>query len=527
MLARPPHGGASLEAQLRWHAARILCVVFASYAIVGGAVSFAGWLTGNPLLIDWWNTSITIKANAALCLMLAGNAILLLELAPRWRIPLLALTTVPALLGVTTLAEHLFEINLGIDTLMFDEPPGSPATAAPGRMGPPAAMSFLLISLGTWMAGRASRNICSIALPLFVLGICLQSMVGYAYGAEALYAAPRLTGIAIQTATMIAALACALLCAQPARQPLKTLFENSTAGVLARRVIPLAILVPVLLGWARMEGQDAGIFDLAFGTALRTSAEIILLTSALWWVIKLARARDQQQREADRRKDEFLATLAHELRNPLAPIRMAAALAKKPQITEAQRQWCNDVIERQVGYMSLLLDDLLDVSRITRGALELRRAPVQLATLIENAVETSRPLLDAKRHTLTVKVPEDATINVDALRMAQVVSNLLNNAAKYTPEGGTVQLAAVLAGDDLTIELRDNGIGIEPGDLAAIFTMFAQIKAAREYSGAGLGIGLALTRGLVELHGGTLTARSDGADQGSTFTVRLPGARAR
>src|SRR5690606_13214650 len=142
-------------------------------------------------------------------------------------------------------------------------------------------------------------------------------------------------------------------------------------------------------------------------------------------------------READQRKDEFLATLAHELRNPLAPIRMAATLARKAEIPEAQRRWCQDVIDRQVQHMSLLLDDLLDVSRITRGILEVRRTPTQLSALVDTAIETSRPLIDSKKHALAVELPRDAMVNVDPLRMAQMISNLLNNAAKYTPPGGS------------------------------------------------------------------------------------------
>jgi signal transduction histidine kinase len=505
--------------------ARLLCLTLAGSVLLGGTASLAGWWMGIDWLTDWWNTGITIKANTAICLMFSAAAVLLLLLAPSWQRTVQVLAAVPALVGALTLGEHATGINLGLDTLLFDERPGSPATAAPGRMGPPAATSMVLLSLGTWLAARRTRRYLTVALPLVALVLASLSIIGYLYGAEVMYTMPRLSGIALQTATMIFALACALLCVQPEREPLGTLLENSVPGEVARRVIPLAIAVPLLLGWALMAGQRRGLFDPAFSSALRSASEILLLLAMLWWALQLARARDRQQREADLRKDRFLATLAHELRNPLAPIRMAATLAKKPQVTEAQRQWCNDVIERQVRHMSLLLDDLLDVSRITRGVLELRRAPTSLAGLIETAVETSRPLVDARRHGLTIHVPLDATVDVDPLRIGQTISNLLNNAAKYTPEGGQLRLSAILHGDDLVIEMQDNGIGIEAGDLEAIFSMFAQIEAARAHAGGGLGIGLALTRGLVELHGGTLTAHSDGAGRGSTFIVRLPGVR--
>jgi signal transduction histidine kinase len=498
-------------------------VIFAAYAMLGGALSLAGWIAGIPRLTDWWLTGITIKANTALCLMSTGSAVLLLQLLPAGRSLALALGLLPGAIGVATLLQHVFEIDFGIDTLLVDEPPGASATASPGRMGPPAASSFALLSVALWLVVRAPRHVLSIALPLIVLGISMVSMIGYAYGAATMYTVPRLTGIAIQTATMFAALTASLICAQPGRQPWLTIIENSTAGQLARLLLPLTIATPVLLGWLRISGERAGLYDVAFGTALRTSLEIALLVCALWWMIRLARTRDQQQREADQRKDQFLATLAHELRNPLAPIRMAATLARQPQVSQAQRQWCNDVIERQVRHMSLLLDDLLDISRITRGALELRRVPTSLSALMDSALETARPLLDSRQHTLAVDLPVDATVDVDPLRLAQVVSNLLNNAAKYTEPGGHIRVSASLHGNDLQIEVRDNGIGIAPDDQEAIFRMFAQIPSARQHSGGGLGIGLALTRALVELHGGRLVARSDGAGRGSTFTLYLPG----
>src|SRR5690606_3124491 len=227
-------------------------------------------------------------------------------------------------------------------------------------------------------------------------------------------------------------------------------------------------------------------------------------------------------READQRKDEFLATLAHELRNPLAPIRVAATLARKPQLSEAQQRWCQDVIDRQVQHMSLLLDDLLDVSRITRGILEVRRTPTRLSTLVESAIETSRPLIDSQQHKLQVSLPGDSMVNVDPLRVAQMISNLLNNAAKYTPPGGSILLAVSTAGADLDISVTDTGIGIASDDLQAIFRMFSQVKSAQDRAEGGLGIGLALTRGLVELHGGSASVHSAGPGTGSTFTLHIP-----
>ena len=226
-------------------------------------------------------------------------------------------------------------------------------------------------------------------------------------------------------------------------------------------------------------------------------------------------------KEADRRKDEFLAILAHELRNPMGPIRTAAQLARRPDVSPEKQTWALEVIERQSRTIALLLDDLLDVARISQGRLELRREAVSLGRVLDAAVETARPLIDAKRHTLKVEAPM-VQLTADPLRLAQVLSNLLSNAAKYTDEGGEIVVSVSVGGNEATIQVRDNGIGLSPGAQATIFRMFSQIDSALDRAQGGLGIGLALSRGLVELHGGRIDVHSEGLGQGSEFTVRLP-----
>jgi len=239
--------------------------------------------------------------------------------------------------------------------------------------------------------------------------------------------------------------------------------------------------------------------------------------------VAMRKRAEQALLEADRRKDEFLATLAHELRNPLAPIRQAAMIAKAPEATEAQKRWSYDVISRQVHHMSLLLDDLLDVSRITRGMLTLRTKMTDLAAVIDAAVETARPSIDAKRHRLSTSVPEETIVfAADPMRLAQVLSNLLTNAAKYTDPGGEIRLEARADAQHVTLIVSDNGIGMAPEALSKVFVMFAQVQSTQDRSEGGLGIGLALAKGLVDLHGGTLEAASAGPGGGSEFVVRLP-----
>jgi len=228
-------------------------------------------------------------------------------------------------------------------------------------------------------------------------------------------------------------------------------------------------------------------------------------------------------RENDERKDQFLATLAHELRNPLAPIRQAALISNSPGATEAQKRWSHDVISRQVQHMSLLLDDLLDISRVTRGTLDLRMEMTDLAAVVDAAVETARPTIDAKRHTFTTKLPaEPVLFAADPLRLAQVLANLLTNAAKYTDPGGSIELRASESEKTVTIAVADTGVGLAPDTLSRVFTMFSQVTATQDRSEGGLGIGLALSKGLIELHGGSIEARSAGLGRGSEFVVSLP-----
>ena len=239
--------------------------------------------------------------------------------------------------------------------------------------------------------------------------------------------------------------------------------------------------------------------------------------------IKSRERAEAALRETDRRKDEFLATLAHELRNPLAPIRQASAISKAAGATEEQKRWSHDVIARQVHHMALLLDDLLDISRVTRGTLELRPQMTDLVSIIATATETARPVIEAKRHALKIEaLDEPARFAADPLRLAQVLSNLLTNAAKYTDPEGEIRLRATCSADTVTFSVADNGIGIPPDALQEVFAMFSQVKSAQDRSEGGLGIGLALARGLVHLHCGTLEVRSEGSGHGSEFIVKLP-----
>ncbi len=232
---------------------------------------------------------------------------------------------------------------------------------------------------------------------------------------------------------------------------------------------------------------------------------------------------EEALRTADRRKDEFLAILAHELRNPLAPVRNAARILGAEHLEPKQLAWCREVIQRQVRQMALLLDDLLDVSRITLGRLQLKKELVEVATFVESAIEAARPLIETRRHRLTLEVPDTPVLlEVDPLRMAQVVANLLTNAAKYMDPGGDISLSVRSIDQAVELMVADTGIGLCAEDLERVFTMFSQVDSAIDRSQGGLGIGLALVKGIVELHGGTVRAQSHGPGHGCQFTVQLP-----
>ncbi len=236
---------------------------------------------------------------------------------------------------------------------------------------------------------------------------------------------------------------------------------------------------------------------------------------------------EEALKDADRRKDQFLAMLAHELRNPLAPISNAVQIMRLEGPSGPNFEWSIEVIEDQIKHMTRMVDDLLDVSRITRGTVDLQKEPIELAQVVELAVEASRPAIEDYQHALTVTLPNERTVlEVDPPRLAQVLSNLLNNAAKYTPEGGKITLIAERSGPEVVVRVHDNGIGIPAELLPRVFDLFVQADQTLSRSRGGLGIGLTLVRSLVELHGGSVAAHSDGPGQGSEFVIRLPVAAA-
>jgi PAS domain S-box-containing protein len=291
-------------------------------------------------------------------------------------------------------------------------------------------------------------------------------------------------------------------------------FSPYVERALAGELVDFELQAPYLKGnrWVHTtyapdvdaEGQVRGIVVHALDISERKQAEEAL-------------------KEIDRRKDEFLAMLAHELRNPLAPISNAVQIMKRSGLDETRFDWCRDVINRQVEHLVRLVDDLLDVSRISRGKIELKKEILEVLTIVQRAIETSQPLIDARRHEFTVQLPpEPVYVEGDLVRLSQVVSNLLNNAAKYTDEDGRIKLTVEPADGEVFIRVRDNGRGIEPSVLPSLFQLFYQADRTIDRAEGGLGIGLALVKSLVAMHGGEVWASSEGHSKGSEFAIHLP-----
>jgi signal transduction histidine kinase len=509
-------------------------VALATYAVAGGIITLCGWAFDRPRLTDWNDDGISMFPNTALCVVFGGIALLLN--APgresRWRrnaARVLAISV--ALIGGLTLFEHVTHINLGIDTLLSDKQWGQRASVSLMRMGPPASTSFLILGAALLLTtlGSESRRFAS-ELALLVTAITSLSLIGYWFGADQLFGVALVTGIAWQTSTMLAALSIGVMAAVPEHGIAAALRRDDAGGIVLRRLIVPIIVVPLFLGWLRILGQQAGMFDLAFGTAVRTMIEILLLFGLLWWTAngiseqaRAARIAQEATKRADRRKDEFLATLAHELRNPLAPIGNALQLMQHAEDDPGQRQQAMDTMRRQFSKMVRLVDDLLDVGRITRDKLELRKVRTELKPVMLQAMETTRALPEGTGQQLKIELPpQPIWLDADPVRLSQVFSNLLTNACKFSEPGSTIVIAAERDGRDVVVTVKDPGVGIAPDKLESIFEMFEQVDRSLERARGGLGIGLTLVKRLVELHGGSIAARSEGLGRGSEFVVRLP-----
>jgi signal transduction histidine kinase/ActR/RegA family two-component response regulator len=501
----------------------------AAYAVIGSFVSFLGWPLDIPRLTDWFNDVVSIQPNTAVLIMLSAIGVILVQF--RVWIAVVTLGALVAVGGIAILSQYVVGADFGFNhQLLFGHTWGQETTVSPGRMGPPAATSLALIGTALVLLGldgiQLARGRIRRYVPAIGVAVCsfmTFSLLGYLFDAEQFYSIPWLTAIALQTATMLFALSIALIASVREHDPMLLLRERTGAGALARFAIPaLALMIPSVL-WLRVQGQQAGFYDLGTGRALGALILIAGAMAIVWVALRALRHHEQVLIEADHRKDVFLATLAHELRNPLAPLRNALELQRRASGDSRMVEAARAMMERQVGHMVRLVDDLLDMSRITSGRLQVQKTRVALAEVLNIAIETAKPLIEAANHEFTLLIPQQPIyVQADSTRLAQVFANLLHNSVKYTGPGGHVWLTAQLLGHEAVVVVRDTGIGIKPDDIPRIFELFAQVAPVLDRSHGGLGIGLSLAKGIVELHGGTIEATSAGAGKGSEFTVRLP-----
>jgi signal transduction histidine kinase len=520
---------------------------FASLFLVAvGTLVLAGWVLDIHLL-KGLSGSITMKANAAIGLLAAGVALGGVRATGAWR-PRIgrAAAIVAGTIGALTLSQHVFGWNLGIDELLFREGPGSPATMSPGRMGPNASTSLMLAGVALFCLYRGDRLAVASAQALgaVVTVFALVPVVGYMYGAAQLYAVARITGIAIHTGLALLVLGLGILAARPDTGPVAALLSAAPHGVMARRLLIAAVVVPIGLGYLRLAGERYGWYDTAFGAASFAVAVVVLLSLTIWGTaialgrsdrrrqsIEAARdallvsereARERAER-ADRAKDEFIAALSHELRTPLNAVVGWMQMLQEGVLPDASRVRATDAIARNAGVLARLIEDLLDTSRIATGQLAVAREPVDVCAVARAAVDSVLPAASAKDvHVALTAAPDVPALLGDARRLQQVLWNLLTNAIRFSSPGGTVAIDVAGGGASVTIRVRDEGAGIDPTFLPYVFDRFRQHGTAAGTASGGLGLGLFIVRRLVQEHGGTIRADSDGNGRGAVFTIELP-----
>jgi len=400
---------------------------------------------------------------------------------------------------------------------------------------PVTAAMFAALGLGLLAMHRPRQVRYGQALALGVLLLGLLMLVGYVFRETFLYQLLPGKGTSLLTTMALILLAVGMLALRPADGIMVALAGSDPGAWIARRLLLSALVMPVLLGLAGGLLLQADAIDVGSAIAFLAWGMVVLFTAVVWrfalmlYRVEVARRQAERERqaalealrEADTNKDDFLALLAHELRNPLAPIRAAAELLRLPKAQDAaQLQRTSAIIGRQVDHMVHLVDDLLDISRVRRGLIRLDKAPVDLFAAVCEAIEQVRPQVAQRRHQLHTDLPHaHPGVTGDHKRLVQIVANLLGNAARYTPEGGNIRLALRTGADTVEVSVQDDGIGIDAALLPQVFDPFTQ---GQRGAAGGLGLGLALVRHLAELHEGRIEAHSDGPGSGSTFVLTLP-----
>ena len=520
----------------------------ALFAAVLAALALASYPLGMRVARSFGNP-LEVQPNTALGILLLAVALLVRGTGRAGRVASIVLAAAATAIGAATLLEHVTGVGPRVDGLLRRALPAAPGITGPGRMGPLAAGSLVAGGVAVLLLSRARGALAAQAVALAAVPLPLIGVVGHAYGVTVLYGAPGPSAQALPTALGFLALAVALLCARPDGGLVAPLAGTGTGSALARRMLAYVLLVPVVLGGAALAISGAGpqaafavsllvvSLSLVFsGLVLRDAHAIDRIEVAKLRAQEdraasreeLARALDNehaaraQAEAASRAKDQFLATLSHELRTPLNAILGWSGLLRGGPADPERLARGLAVIERNGRSLAQLVDDLLDMSEIAAGRMEVAHADVDLVEVVDGAIEATRALASAKGIALSRAPLSDAPQVVgDAGRLRQVVTNLLSNAVKFTPAGGAVDVRVRREDQQALVEVADTGIGMSPDLLRSAFDPFVQADGSSIRGHGGLGLGLAISRTLVALHGGTLEAESDGPDAGSTFRMRL------
>jgi signal transduction histidine kinase len=507
--------------------ATFLPILCAAACIAIAAVSVLGWLLDAEVLMSGAPGLPKMVPMTAFLMVLAGVSILRQARGGAGRrLGASIAAGALAILVLRTLLGH------GRGVVLYT------ATGSIQLSSPLTAILFALTGAGLWCIGGRSRVGVGQWLALGALQLSVLTMAGYAFRGTFLYDVLPGQGTSVLTTSTFILASIAILALRPRDGIMAAMTGPGTSAQAARRLLLSSLAVPLLVGALCALALDAGWVDVNAAMTLLVWGMIAMFTAVVWRVaVRLyridaarqaaERAREDAMarlREADAHKDDFLALIAHELRNPLAPIRAAAELMRLTAATDpAQVRRASDIVLRQVGHMAHLVDDLLDLSSVSRGLITLQRAPVDLCAAVGDALEQARPQMAERHHVLTTDL--DAArprVHGDHKRLVQVVANLLGNAAKYTPDGGRIRLTLRVRAHAAEVSVEDDGIGIDPDLLPRLFEPFTQGKRGTGRVEGGLGLGLALVKRLVELHGGTIDAYSGGPGKGSRFVLTLP-----
>ena len=510
----------------------VLAWVTGIFAIALGGMGLIGWIIDSGFLKGPLSQGIVMKTNTAICLILSG--VVLLLSAGRKKSSLAKVCAqicgvFIALVGAITIAEHLTGFNFRIDQILFTEPPGVPATTSPNRMGPPASICFLLYGVAVWLLDyRTKRGKSPSQYLAMVIGmIALIPLMGYAYSVEPLYGISKYTGIATETAAALGAMAIGLLAARPAWGVMAILVADDAGGLMARKLIVPAVVIPFLLGWIRTRAQQLGYIDEAFGRPALILLMTVIFTALIWssareigQLGRNVRGAKEEAERANNAKDEFIAMLSHELRTPLTPALLSTALLEADPQLPAHLRESVATIRQSIDLENHLIGDLLDLTRMAKGKFQLDVQDVDLHEVIRAAIAVC-PMDGGQKLVVELEAGQHFARG-DSTRLQQVIWNLLSNAQKFTPKGGQIAVRTRdLAGRQIQIEISDTGMGIDAAILPRLFSAFEQGEARGSLAQAGLGLGLAISRKIIESHGGEVSASSDGRDKGATFTIVL------